>query len=285
MRVRAMEDEKDGKSDLVIRSHAGGYERSLSGQRSWPLTPAEEAMTTEEIRSGEIARESELLFRDPVWDMPHVLALIAFRDKNRITDHSWHRPRPRPPAPVEANPQWMLYNWLLEEKINAYIDGEKIDKGFWISIEYHDLRKKYHHARFLRDNVLKLVFDELQDRAEAEPPHNAPMAKTAPVAPKERAQEVVLQTVEAVNAQARRGRPPKYDWEFVEAFVFLTMKEKGDFEPADSAWSGIHKLYPIVKEFCSDKFGRSPVDSMIEPRVRGMVAKWRTQRETEKADK
>ena len=152
-----MEDDESLKGKLVVRSPSAA-DMPRAAHKSWPLTPADEALTVAEIRAGEVARESELLFQDDVWNTSHALALIAFKDKRRITDNSWRSLRPLTPAPVEPDPRKALWQWLIDGKIKATLDGEGKPPEFWWNEEYYDILKKYPDACFRRDDLLKLVF-------------------------------------------------------------------------------------------------------------------------------
>ena len=63
-------------------------ERTPKEEEHAELDKLEEELTKRRLE--EIGRNSDLLFKDPVWITPHALNLIAFRDKKRIADNSWY---------------------------------------------------------------------------------------------------------------------------------------------------------------------------------------------------
>ena len=143
----------------------------------------------------QIGRESDLLFKDLVWNTRHALALIAFKDVRRITDDSWHGLHPRAPAPVETNPRKVLHDWLLEPRITASINGEEKSPRFWDSVEYYELLRKYPNACFRRDDLLKLVLPP------TEAPGSSPKTSSRrnprrPAAERERVKKAIIADVE-----------------------------------------------------------------------------------------
>jgi hypothetical protein len=132
------------------------------------LDKLEEELT--KLRLEEISRESDLLFQDDVWITQHALALIAFKDKRRIVDDSWRSPRPLTPAPVETNPRKVLWQWLIDGKTAASVNGEEKSPRFWDSVEHYQLLSTFPKACFRRDDLVKLVFGgEASPKAQVAP--------------------------------------------------------------------------------------------------------------------
>jgi hypothetical protein len=69
--------------------------------------------------------------------------------------------------------------------------------------------------------------------------------------------------------QARRGRPPKYDWGAIEQTVRYLMDENGDFSPDDPDWNAQARL----EEALNDKFGIEK--SAVRERLPPILQSWR----------
>ena len=231
-----MGEEKDFEDELVII----GEKRDT---RTSPIV--EEPASIMEM----IASESERLALDRVWNMPHALALIAFRDKKRITDTSWSWRHPREPKPAVENPLRVLLDWLFDGKITASIDGDEKDKRFWDNVETYNLLKEYLHACFRRDDLLNLVF---------------PDGATAPLS----------------IAKPRGGRPAKIDWSVVASEVSRLMEYHGPFSVDDPDWNCKARLEAAVKSFIDQKFGPEAIRS--EDTIRRRVTEFLKKPEAEK---
>ncbi|WP_395449381.1 hypothetical protein ACHMW7_05775 [Aminobacter sp. UC22_36] len=77
------------------------------------------------------------------------------------------------------------------------------------------------------------------------------------------------------DAPRRRGRPARYDWAAFGAKALSLLEEEGDFDPAvDPNWNQ-SKLERLMADWCLERWGTQPSESVIRIRVKPVVVEYR----------
>ena len=80
--------------------------------------------------------------------------------------------------------------------------------------------------------------------------------------------------------QASHGRPPDYDHDDAEQFVFRLLDERGDFTELGQVddWNCQRHVEDALRDYLSNRCGKEPLSSTVRRIVTKAIERWRAGR-------